>query len=127
VQHFKTWFVVGILRFQKWFDADVLGFQIKLCCRYSYFDLFSTWQLFGLFFEKNFIFSYLLVTLAKCNICSLTSLKPILFEFQNGGVKAQLDGQDVRRLQREDGADFAALCSGVDLIKLFSFVADDEA
>jgi hypothetical protein len=28
-------FVVGILRFQKWFDVDVLGFQIQLCCRYS--------------------------------------------------------------------------------------------
>jgi hypothetical protein len=24
---FKTWFVVGILRFQKWFDVDVLGFH----------------------------------------------------------------------------------------------------
>ncbi len=31
---FKTWFVVGILRFQKWFDVDVLDFQIKLCCGY---------------------------------------------------------------------------------------------
>jgi hypothetical protein len=27
-------FVVGILSFQKWFDVDVLGFQIELCCRY---------------------------------------------------------------------------------------------
>ncbi len=35
---FKTWFVVCILRFQKWFDADILGFQTELCCRY--FGLF---------------------------------------------------------------------------------------
>jgi hypothetical protein len=27
---FKTWFVGGIFRFQKWFDADVLDFQIEL-------------------------------------------------------------------------------------------------
>jgi hypothetical protein len=45
---FKTWFVVGILRFKKWFD--VLGIQIELCCRYV--GLFFTWQLFGSFFEK---------------------------------------------------------------------------
>jgi hypothetical protein len=44
------WFVAGILRFQKWFDVDVLGFQIELCCRY--FGLFLTGRLFGLFFEK---------------------------------------------------------------------------
>jgi hypothetical protein len=36
---FKTWFVVSNLRFQKWFDAYFLGFQIELCCRY--FDLFG--------------------------------------------------------------------------------------
>jgi hypothetical protein len=28
--HFKTWFVVDILRFQKQFNLDVFGFQIKL-------------------------------------------------------------------------------------------------
>jgi hypothetical protein len=32
ISSFKTWFVVGILRFQKWFD--VLGFKIEFCCRY---------------------------------------------------------------------------------------------
>ncbi len=48
---FKVWFDVGILRFQKWFVVDVLGFQIELCHRY--FDLFWLGQLFGLFFEKN--------------------------------------------------------------------------
>jgi hypothetical protein len=43
---------IGLLiRFQKWFVVDVLGFQIELCCRY--FGLFLTWQLFGQFFEKN--------------------------------------------------------------------------
>jgi hypothetical protein len=35
---FKPWFVVGILRFQKWFDVDVLGIQVELCCRH--FGLF---------------------------------------------------------------------------------------
>jgi hypothetical protein len=30
---FKTRFAEGILRFQKWFDVDVLGFQIELCSR----------------------------------------------------------------------------------------------
>jgi hypothetical protein len=41
---------VGILSFLKWFDVDVLGFQIELCCRY--FDLFLAWRLFGLLFKK---------------------------------------------------------------------------
>ncbi len=27
---FKTWFVVGVLRFHKWFDVDVLYFQSEL-------------------------------------------------------------------------------------------------
>jgi hypothetical protein len=27
---FNAWFVVRISHFQKWFDEDVLGFQIKL-------------------------------------------------------------------------------------------------
>jgi hypothetical protein len=46
----------SIARFQKWFDVDVLGFQIELCCRYL--GLFLTWQFFGLFREKfgNFFF-----------------------------------------------------------------------
>jgi hypothetical protein len=35
----KTWFVVGIFRFHKWFDVDVLGFQVELCC--GYFGLSS--------------------------------------------------------------------------------------
>jgi hypothetical protein len=54
---FKTWFVIGILRFQKWFDVDVLGFQNELLA-------FFTWNLFGLLFEKlGKFFSNLLVTL----------------------------------------------------------------
>ncbi len=33
-----VWFVADILRFQKWFDVDVLGFQIKLWCNcFGYF------------------------------------------------------------------------------------------
>jgi hypothetical protein len=36
---FKTWFVVGILSFQKRFNVDVFG-------------LFLAWRLFGLLFEK---------------------------------------------------------------------------
>ncbi len=52
-----------LLRFQRWFVVDVLGFQIELCCRY--FWPFLTWQLFGLFLKKNWqFFSNLLVTLA---------------------------------------------------------------
>jgi hypothetical protein len=35
---FKTWFVVGILSFQKWFDVDILDFQFGLCF-YRYFDI----------------------------------------------------------------------------------------
>jgi hypothetical protein len=30
----KLWYVVGILMFQKWFDVDVLDFQIELLSRY---------------------------------------------------------------------------------------------
>jgi hypothetical protein len=53
-------FVVGILRFQKWFDVDVLDFKIELCCRH--FGLFA-WRLFGLLFKKFGNFYNLLVTL----------------------------------------------------------------
>jgi hypothetical protein len=50
-----------------WFDVDVLGFQIELCCKY--FGLFLTWQLFGLFFEKfGKFFSNYLVTLISRKI-----------------------------------------------------------
>ncbi len=28
ISSFKTWFVAGILRFQKWFDVDVLYFLV---------------------------------------------------------------------------------------------------
>ncbi len=38
IYSFKTWSVVGILRFLKWFDVDVIDFQIEVHCRY--FDLF---------------------------------------------------------------------------------------
>jgi hypothetical protein len=30
ISSFKTWFVVGILRFQELFDVHVLGFQVEL-------------------------------------------------------------------------------------------------
>jgi hypothetical protein len=28
----KKWFVLGVLKFQKWFDVNVLDFLIKPCC-----------------------------------------------------------------------------------------------
>jgi hypothetical protein len=47
----KTWFVVGILRFQKWFDVDILGFQIELCCRFFGLFVWETfWAIFFLIF-----------------------------------------------------------------------------
>jgi len=39
---------IGLLiRFQKWFVVDVLGFQIELCCRHfkPFFDLATFWAL----------------------------------------------------------------------------------
>jgi hypothetical protein len=64
ISRFKTWLVVGILRFQKWFDADVLGFQIELCCRY--FGLFWLGDFLGYFLKilGDFL-SNLLVTLGR--------------------------------------------------------------
>ena len=56
---FKTLFVVGILRFQKWFGVDVLGFQIELCCRY--FGLFWLGNSLGYFFGKLGNFFILIV------------------------------------------------------------------
>ncbi len=41
---FNTWFAVGILRFQKWFDVDVSGYQIMYWCRYL--------DIFGYSFQK---------------------------------------------------------------------------
>jgi hypothetical protein len=37
-----------LLRFQKWFVVDVLGFQIELCCRYfwPFLDLATFWAIF---------------------------------------------------------------------------------
>jgi hypothetical protein len=53
---YKTWFVVGILRFQKWLnDVDVLGFQIELCCRY--FGFFGLEYQLGYFLKKWTLFS----------------------------------------------------------------------
>ncbi len=43
-------FVVGILRFQKCLDLNVLDFQIELWCRYS--DIFGLWDSLG-YFKKN--------------------------------------------------------------------------
>ncbi len=31
---FKAWFVVAILRFQKWFDVDDMDFIFEFCYRY---------------------------------------------------------------------------------------------
>ncbi len=52
-KQFQNIRVVSILRFQKWFDVDILGFQIEHCCRLEILD----WRLFGLLFEKlgNFL------------------------------------------------------------------------
>ncbi len=34
------WFLVGILRFQKWFDVDVLGFKLRFVLdNLAFFDL----------------------------------------------------------------------------------------
>jgi hypothetical protein len=64
----KTWFVVGTLRFHKWFDLDVLGFQIKPCCRYfGHFWLEDHLGYFlknwATFLKIGLLFSNLLVTL----------------------------------------------------------------
>jgi hypothetical protein len=59
---FKTWFVISILRFQKWFNVDALGFQIELICRY--FDLFVWNTVWATFWKKWAIFSKVLVTLS---------------------------------------------------------------
>jgi hypothetical protein len=58
----KTWFVVGILRFQKWFVVDILDFEFEFCCRY--FSIFFSFEPFGLLFQKiGIFFQKLLVTL----------------------------------------------------------------
>ncbi len=62
ISSFITWFVVGILRFQKRSDVDVLGFQIKICCRH--FGLFWLGDCLGYFLKNWAIFSNLLVTLS---------------------------------------------------------------
>ena len=41
-----------------------------------------------------------------------TLLNWSLYNFQNGGFEAQLAGEDVGRLQREDGTHLAPLCAG---------------
>jgi hypothetical protein len=63
---FKTWFVTGILRFQKWFGVEVLGFQIELCCRYC--GLFGLGDCLGYFLKNWVLFSNLLVTLILCHV-----------------------------------------------------------
>jgi hypothetical protein len=61
------WFVVGILRFQNWFDVDVLDFLIELCCRY--FGFFLTWPTFWAILWKIWqFFSNLLVTLSASGL-----------------------------------------------------------
>ncbi len=34
ISSFRNIFAMCVLRFQKWFDVDVLGFQIELWCKY---------------------------------------------------------------------------------------------
>ncbi len=48
LRSFETLFIKGILRFLKWFDVDVLGFQIEIC-----FGLFLALRLFGLLFDLH--------------------------------------------------------------------------
>ncbi len=47
----------------RWFDVDVLGFQIELCCRYL--GLFYLGDILGYFLEYWAFFSNFPVTLAK--------------------------------------------------------------
>jgi hypothetical protein len=67
LKKFGTWFVVGVLRFKKWFDVDILDFQFELW--YWYFRHFFSFQfrVFLGYFLKNWtIFvPILLVTLNK--------------------------------------------------------------
>ncbi len=62
---FKTWFVVGIFRFLKWFDVDAFDFQIYLWCRF--FGIFWLDNYFSYFFEMA-IFKNLLVTLLATSL-----------------------------------------------------------
>ncbi len=56
----KPAYCLSTLRFQMWFDADVLDVQIELQCRY--FGILS-WLLFWLLFTKLGTFFNLLVAL----------------------------------------------------------------
>jgi hypothetical protein len=57
---FKTWFVVGTIRFQKWFDIDILNFQFDIGYRYFGICFRDFWG----YFKKNWAFSpKLMVTL----------------------------------------------------------------
>ncbi len=48
---FKVWFVVGVFGIEKWFDVNVLAFQVEL--RWRYFGLFGLFcQLFWLLFQN---------------------------------------------------------------------------
>jgi hypothetical protein len=71
-------FGVGILRFQKWFDVDVLDFQIALCFRY--FGLVLTWQLFVLFFQK--FGNFFLIFWSSWSLVIYVRAKPCLLERQ---------------------------------------------
>jgi hypothetical protein len=54
-RHIKAWFVVGILRFQKWFDLDISDFQLELC--YRFFGSFWFGNFLGYFLKNWHIFS----------------------------------------------------------------------
>jgi hypothetical protein len=47
---FKTWFAEGILRFQKWFNVDILDFQLELSSKY--FGFFGLKAFFGQFLKN---------------------------------------------------------------------------
>jgi hypothetical protein len=54
LSNFKTWFVAGILRFQKWFVVDDLDSEIRLCCRY--FGIFGIGNCLVYFLKQWTIF-----------------------------------------------------------------------
>ncbi len=58
IRSFKTWFVLGILEFQKWFDV-LLDFQIKLCCLafYGFTTVWAILQKLGYFLQFGYFWN----------------------------------------------------------------------
>jgi len=74
---FETWFIVGILRFRKWLNVDVLDFRIELQC--IYFGILLGSKLFWLLFEQFGEFTLIvLVTLLATDKHSLIAFNSIL-------------------------------------------------